>query len=146
MPKSSVGRYFRWYSNHTHLLMFINLVSSRDDQERSYTRLKLFLSFVYILIFQPQKLPIRAPKSKKDPKIKWKSKVRIEETTENKSCSTTWIDPKTVFEHYPDPKNSPLVPQNVKNYTKIKSKSKVRIDRTIKIKVVQLEPEIGFGP
>ena len=67
-----------------------------------------------------------------------KSKFRIGGTIENKSCSTIWVDPKTVFEPYPNlknsplgnpkPKNSPLVPQKVKNYPKIKSKSNVRIE------------------
>ena len=36
-------------------------------------------------------------------------------------------DPKTVFEPYRNPKNSPLGPQKVKNDPKIKSKSNVRI-------------------
>ena len=44
-----------------------------------------------------------------------KLKVRIEVTVENKSCSTSCSDPKTVFEHYPDPKNRPLGPQKVKS-------------------------------
>ena len=39
--------------------------------------------------------------------------------------------PKTVVEPYPNPKNSPLGPQNVKNDPNIKSKSKVRIERNI---------------
>ena len=46
-------------------------------------------------------------KVKNDPKIMSKSKVRIERTIENKSCSTTWVDIKTVFELYPDPENIP---------------------------------------
>ena len=37
------------------------------------------------------------------------------------------MDPKTVFEPYPKPKNSPLGPQKVKNNPKIKYKSNVRI-------------------
>ena len=64
----------------------------------------------------------------------------MEESIENKSCSTKLVDPKTVFELYANPKNSPLWPQKVKNDRKnsplgqkvknepqIKSKSKVRI-------------------
>ena len=47
----------------------------------------------------------------------------------NESCSTTWVDPKTVFEPFHSPKNSPLGPQKVKNDTKIKLKSNVRIER-----------------
>ena len=56
------------------------------------------------------------------------SNVRIERNKENESCSTTRLDHKTVFEHYPDPKNSSLGPQKVKNGPKIKSKLKVRIE------------------
>ena len=43
---------------------------------------------------------------------------------ENKSCSTTWLDPKKDFEPYPNPKSSPLGLQKVKNNPKIKSNSK----------------------
>ena len=49
-------------------------------------------------------------KVKHDPKIKSKSKVRIEENIENKSYSTTSVEHKIGFESYPDPKNSPLGP------------------------------------
>ena len=34
-----------------------------------------------------------------------------------------------MFEHFPNPKNSPLGPQKVKNDPKIKSKANVRIGR-----------------
>ena len=64
--------------------------------------------------------------SQNDPKIKSKSQVRIEWTIENKSCLTIWVDPKTVFELYPNFKNCPLGSQGVKNYPKIKYKAKVR--------------------
>ena len=37
------------------------------------------------------------------------------------------LDPKIVFEPYPDPKDSILGPQKVKNDPKTKSKSKARI-------------------
>jgi len=30
-------------------------------------------------------------------------------------CLNTWVDPKTVFEPYPNPKKSPLEHQKVKN-------------------------------
>ena len=53
----------------------------------------------------------------------------MKENIENKSCLTTWVQPKTVFEPYPDFKNSPLGPQKVKNNHKIESKSNVRIER-----------------
>ena len=39
--------------------------------------------------------------------------------------------PKTVFEPYPNLKNSPLWPQKVRIDPKIKSKSKVRIEGTL---------------
>ena len=42
-----------------------------------------------------------------------------------------WVDPKSFFEPYPDPKNSPLGPQKVKNDPKIKSKSNVRMEGNI---------------
>ena len=54
-----------------------------------------------------------------------KSKVRIEENIENKSCSTTWVDPKAVFWKLTLLQNSQIGPQNVKNDPKIESKSKV---------------------
>ena len=53
----------------------------------------------------------------------------MKENRENKSCSTTWVDPKTVFEPFHNPKNSSLGPQKVKNDPKIKPKSNVRIER-----------------
>ena len=46
-------------------------------------------------------------------KIKSKSTVRIERTIENKSYSTTKVDPKRIFEPYPNIKISPLGPQKV---------------------------------
>ena len=62
------------------------------------------------------------------PKLSQKLKVRIEGTKENKSCSTTWVDPITVFEPYPNPNPKP---KKVKNDLKIKSKSKFRIEINI---------------
>ena len=46
----------------------------------------------------PKNSPLGPQKVKNDPKIKSKSNVRIEGNTENESCSTTWVDPKIVFE------------------------------------------------
>ena len=66
--------------------------------------------------------PKNSPLEPKKWKMTTKSNVRIEGTLGNKSCSTTWVDPKTVFELFLNPKNSPLGPQKVKNYHKIKSK------------------------
>ena len=62
----------------------------------------------------PPKKQLGPQKLKKDPKINSKSKVKIEGTVENKSCSTTWLDPKTFLEPYSDPKISPSGPQKVK--------------------------------
>merc|ERR1712198_207165 len=53
----------------------------------------------------------------------------IEQNSENKSYYSILGDPKTVFEPYPNPKNSPLGPQKVKNDPKIKSKVDARIER-----------------
>ena len=54
-------------------------------------------------------------------------RAEIEQILENKSYQSILGDPKTVFEPYPNLKNSPLGPQKVKNDPKIKSKSNVRI-------------------
>ena len=71
-------------------------------------------------------------KSKKDPKIKSKSNDRIEGNIENESCSTTWVDPKTVIEPYSDRQISLLGPQKTKKTTiKIKSILNVRIQGII---------------
>ena len=58
-------------------------------------------------------------------------RAEIEQNSENKSCYSILRDPKTVFEPYPNPKNSPLGPKKAKNDPKIKSKSNVRIDGNI---------------
>ena len=46
----------------------------------------------------PKNSPSKPPKVKNDTKIKSNSRVRVEGITENKSCSTTWVVPKTAFE------------------------------------------------
>ena len=69
--------------------------------------------------------------------------------TQNESCSTTWVDPKTDVEPYSNPKNSPLAPQKVKNDPKIKSKSDVRIERNIEnesYSTTWSDPQTGFEP
>ena len=43
-----------------------------------------------------------------------KSNDRVEGNIENESCSTSGVDPKTVNEPYPNPKNSPLGPKKSK--------------------------------
>ena len=45
--------------------------------------------------------PFGSQKAKMSPK-KDKTNVRIEGNIENKSCSTTWVDPKTVIKPYPE--------------------------------------------
>ena len=71
----------------------------------------------------PDHSPLRPKKRKNGPKIKSNSNVRIEGIIENKSCSITWVDRKTVFEPYPEPKNSPnRAKKKVRNDPKIKSK------------------------
>ena len=45
----------------------------------------------------PKNSPLGLQKVKIDPKIKSNSKVRIEWIIENKSCSATSVDPKTIF-------------------------------------------------
>ena len=48
-----------------------------------------------------------------------------------KSCSTTWVDAKTVFEPYPDPKKPKMTPKSSQNQM-----SELKV--TQKMKVVQL--------
>ena len=77
-----------------------------------------------------------------------KSKVTIEGTIENKSCSTTWVDSKIVFEPYHDPKYRPFGPPKVKNDPKIKSTSKVRFEEIIEKKscsTTLVDPKILFS-
>ena len=63
----------------------------------------------YIPLLDPKISQLGPQKVKSEPKLnKKKSKFTIEENIENRSCSTTWRDPKTIFEPYPEPKNSPL--------------------------------------
>ena len=50
----------------------------------------------------PKNIPLGPKKVKNDPKTKSKSKVRIEGTKENKMYSTTWVDPKTGVNAYPN--------------------------------------------
>ena len=63
-------------------------------------------------VFEPYPDPKNSPtcpqKVTNDPKIKSKSKVRIQGTIENKSCSTTWVQPKAVFLTLPQPWIKPI--------------------------------------
>ena len=49
---------------------------------------------------------------------------------ENENCSTTWVDPKTVFEPYPNPKNSPIWPQKVKMTWKLSPNQMLELTET----------------
>ena len=69
--------------------------------------------------------------SKMTQKVSDNQNLLLKKTFKNKSCSTAWVDPKTVVEPIPNPKNSPLGHQKVKNDPLIKSKSKVRIEENI---------------
>ena len=68
---------------------------------------------------KPKNSPLGPQKVKNNPKIKYKSNVRIEGYIENESCLTIWVYPKTVFKSYIDPNNNPLGPQKVKSDPKI---------------------------
>ena len=67
--------------------------------------------------------------------MKSTSKVRIEGTIGNKSCSTTWVDPKTVFEPYPDSQISPFGPRKAKNNPDLGQKRKLILKEAQKEKV-----------
>ena len=60
------------------------------------------------IIFEPYLDPKNSPLGpqnvKNDPKIKSKSKVRIEGTIENKSCLFLWVDKKKFLNRIPTPK------------------------------------------
>ena len=58
----------------------------------------------------------RIQTDKNHPKIRTNSNFKIQGIIENESCSTTCVDPKTVFESHIKPKYSPLGPKKVKNY------------------------------
>ena len=68
-----------------------------------------------------------------EPKIQSKSKVRIGGPIENENCSTTWIDPKSVFEPYPDPKNSPLLPPKSQKWPNLSQNQKLELKKTYKL-------------
>ena len=82
--------------------------------------------------------PLGPQTDKKDPKIKSKSNVRIERNKENEICLTTWVDPKTVFEPFPEPKNSPPGPQKSKMTPKLSGNQISEFKKTYRMKVVQL--------
>ena len=108
---------------------WLNPLNNNTQRKYNFQDYDLFGEGTFLCI-----LTIGAQKVVIDPEIKRKSKVTIEENIENKNCSTTWVDPQTEFEPYPDHKKSPLGLQKVKNYPEIKSKSKVTIEENIENK------------
>ena len=95
---------------------------------RKHTKWKWFIQMsspkrVFELFLNPKNIPIGPQKVKNDPKIKSKLNIRIERNKDNKSCSTIWVDLKTVVEPYSNPKQD-------KNDPKIKSNSSVTISPT----------------
>ena len=75
--------------------------------------------------YRTQKYQNMAQKNQKRPKIKIKSKIRIEGIIENKICSSSCVDPKIAFETYNEPKNSPLGPKKSKLTLKLSQHPKI---------------------
>ena len=67
----------------------------------------------------PKYSPLGPQKVKNDPKIKSKINVGFERNKEKEICSTTWVDPKTVAEPCPKPKNSQVGSKNSKMTPKL---------------------------
>ena len=65
-------------------------------------------------------------------------RAEIEQKSENKSYKSILGDPKTVFEPYPNPKNSPLGPKKSKMTPKLSQNQMSEFKVTKKIKVAQL--------
>ena len=86
----------------------------------------------------PKNRPLGTQKVKNDPEIKSKSKVRIERNIENESCSTTLVDPKTVFEKYSGPKYNQLGPQKAKTTPKSRQNQMSELKEPWEMKVVAL--------
>ena len=64
---------------------------------------------MFFNLTQPQKMAYKGPKKAgNNPKIRSKSKVRIDGSLENKNSSDIWLDIKTVFEPYPNIPKKPI--------------------------------------
>ena len=69
------------------------------------------------------------------PKSNQETKVRIEGNIENDICSTTWVDPKTVFEHDSDLLNQPI---KAPKSQKLSQRQMSEFRESQEMKVVQL--------
>ena len=88
-------------------------------------------------LLQPPNQPL-GPYKTKDPKMKSNSNVRIQRIIENKSCSTTGVDPKTVVKPYSDPQTSQLGPHKTKTTPKLSQIQMSEFRESLKMKVIQL--------
>ena len=64
----------------------------------------------FLILPHPKNSPLGTQNVKIEPKIKSKSKVRNAGNIENEKSSATLVDPKTVYELYLGPKDSPYGP------------------------------------
>ena len=74
-----------------------------------------------------------------NPILSQNSYARVKGNIENESCSTTWVNQKTVVEPYSDPKSSTLGPQEDKSDRK---EQMSELKETNKMKVVQIHEKI----
>ena len=75
----------------------------------------------------PKNIPLWSQKVKNYPKIKSDSKVRSEGIIENKSCSTAWVDLKTVLEPYTP---TPKIAQKITTTPKLSQNQKYELKET----------------
>ena len=74
----------------------------------------------------PKNSPLGPHKAKNDPKIRSTLKVRIQGSTENKSYSDAWVDPKNVLSLTPTPPKKKQKQPQIKVKTKIQNWSQHR--------------------
>ena len=70
----------------------------------------------------------------KNPQIQVKFKSQNWKNIEYKSCSTTWADPKTVFEPYPDCQKQSISAPKAHNDPDLGQKQKLKLKEGKKIK------------
>ena len=116
-----------WFHFHFLSFLFDSDVSIKPSLIGLYGERPLKLSLKRIVRNHPDQLQYLSvlknkipQKVKNDPKIKSKSNIRIHGYIVNESCSTTWVDLKTVVEPYSDHKTSPLGPQKDKNDSRLR--------------------------